>query len=121
MMLFKGPPNLQDNFLVRFEEDKSENILVDLHQEPAGFPVPTLFSWSKNGQPLTTRPLTYSSVTFDTVRRADAGNYTVIAKNFDSRDPAVEVGSDTGSFYLDVLCKLYRMTSYHCIHYQLNY
>ena len=45
-------------------------------------------------------------MTFDTVRRTDAGNYTVTATNFALRDPGVEVGSDTGSFFLDVLCKL---------------
>ena len=105
-ILFKGPPNLRDNFLVRLEEDNSQDIPVDLRQEPAGFPVPTEFSWNKDGERLTTRPHTYSSVTFDTVRRADAGVYAVSATNFVVGNPAVEVGSDTGSFYLDVLCKL---------------
>ena len=99
------PPNLRDNFLVRIEE-RSENVPVDLRQEPAAFPEPTLFSWTKDGQPLTGLPLTYSSVTFGTVRRTDAGKYTVSATNFVIGSSTEQVGNDTGSFCLDVICKL---------------
>ena len=81
------------------------NVPVDLHQEPAGFPEPTLFSWSKDGQSLTGLTLTYSNVTFDTIQRADAGRYTVSATNFVIGSQIEQVGSDTGSFYLDVICK----------------
>ena len=102
---------MQDNFLVRLEEDNSQDVPVDLHQEPAAFPEPTLFSWNKDGQPLTGLPLTYSNVTFPTVRRADAGNYTVSATNFAFENPPVLIGSDTGSFFLDVLCKWHYLSS----------
>ena len=100
-------PVLRDNFMVRVEEN-SINIPVDLHQEPAAFPEPTLFRWYKDGQPLTQadRLLTYSNVTFNTVRRADAGNYTVSATNFVIGSNTEAVGNDTGSFYLDVICEL---------------
>ena len=86
------------------------NITIDLYQEPAAFPEPTVFSWNKDGQPLRTDLLlTYSNVTFDTVKRADAGNYSVITTNFVSPDSSEsgtsQVGNDTGSFYLDVICK----------------
>ena len=76
-------PVLQDNLLVRIEEN-SENVPVDLRQEPAAFPEPTSFRWYKDGQPLTQAdcPLTYSNVTFNTIRREDAGSYSVSATNF---------------------------------------
>ena len=97
---------MQSDILLNFEE-YSENVPVDLRQDPAAFPEPSLFSWNKDGQPLTGLPLTYSNVTFDTVRRVDAGNYTVSAANFVIGSSTEQVGSGIGSFYLDVLCKLY--------------
>jgi hypothetical protein len=106
--LFQGPPSLRDNFFVLLEEDISRNIPVDLREQPSGFPEPTVFSWMRGGEPFTTRPRTYSSITFDTVTRDDTGTYTVTATNFAfGAPPAVEVGSDTGSFSLNVLCKLH--------------
>ena len=102
-----GVPNLVDNFLVRIEEN-SANIPIDLRQEPDAFPEPSIFSWNKDGQPLRTGLLlTHSNITFSTVRRADVGNYTVSATNFVLGSITEQVGNDTGSFYLDVICKLY--------------
>jgi hypothetical protein len=86
----------------------SSNVTIDLQQELAAFPEPSLFSWSKDGQPLVTDlVLTYSNVTFAVVKRADAGNYTVTATNFvlPGSPGTNQVGNDTGSFYLDVICK----------------
>ena len=103
-----GPPNLRDSFLVMTEEN-NESVLIDLRQDPVAFPEPTMpdsFTWNKDGQLLTGLALTYSNVTFTTVRRTDAGNYTVFAANFVTSDSMKQlVGNDTGSFYLDVLCK----------------
>ena len=102
-------PALKDNFVVRLEEN-SINVPIDLRQEPAAaaFPEPTLFQWYKDGQPLTRadRTLTYSNVTFDTISRVDAGNYAVSTTNFVIGSNTEQVGSDTGSFYLDVICKM---------------
>ena len=92
-------------------EERSENVPVDLRQEPTAFPEPTLFIWNKDGQPLTGLPLTYSNVTIGIVRRTDAGNYTVSATNFVIGSSTVQVGNDTGSFYLDVICEYYNITS----------
>ena len=108
-IILVGPPSLHDNFTVKVLEN-SQNVSIDLRQEPAAFPEPTLFNWKKDGQPLTNQlSLTYSNVTFDTVRRADTGNYTVAATNFvlpGSPDHENnQVGNDSGSFYLDVICK----------------
>ncbi|MCG8626741.1 MAG: immunoglobulin domain-containing protein [Proteobacteria bacterium] len=103
---------MQDDFLLKIEEG-SRNITIDLRQDPAAFPEPTLFSWSKDRQTLsatTELTLTYSSVTINTVRRADAGNYTVTATNFVLPDVPVanQLSNDTGSFYLDIICKLHK-------------
>ena len=98
-----GPPILRDNVLVRIEEG-NKNVPIDLSLDPAAFPEPTDFSWNVNGQPLTNLPRTYSSVNFSTVRRSHTGNYTVFAANYLLNDSTVQVGNDTGSFYLDVLC-----------------
>ena len=107
---------MQDNFVVKIEAG-GQNITIDLSQEPAAYPVPTLFTWNKDGQPETdpTLTLSYSNVSIDTVRRADAGNYTVTATNFvlPGSPGGNQVGNDTGSFYLDVLCKY--VVYVHCI------
>ena len=97
---------MRDNFLVRIEEN-SWNVPIDLLQEPVPFPEPTSFQWYKNGQRLTEadRLLTYSNVTFSTVRREDAGNYTISTTNFVIGSNTEQVGNDTGNFYLDVICK----------------
>ena len=111
MKILSGAIKLQDDILVKIEEG-SRNITVDLLQDSAAFPEPTLFSWSKDGQPLsaTELTLTYSSVTINTVRRADAGNYTITATNFVLPDiPLVnQLSNDTGSFYLDIICKFHK-------------
>ena len=91
--------------LVKIEEN-NENITINLRQEPTGFPEPILFSWNKDEQPIRTGiSLTYSSVTFDIVRRVDAGNYSVSATNYVIGSNTEQVGNDTGSFYLDIICE----------------
>ena len=85
--------------------ENSLNFPINITQNPTAFPMETVsFSWTRNGQPLTTDPAqTYSSLTFSNIDRSDSGNYSVFASNVvDGR----EVGNDTGSFYLNVICKL---------------
>ena len=109
LFVLAGPPSLQDNFTVKVLENTS-NVTIDLLQGPDSFPEPTLFSWSKDGQPLMADLLlTHSNVTFATVRRGDTGNYTITATNFvlPGSPGTDQVGNDTGSFYLDVICKLF--------------
>ena len=105
-----GAPNLQDNFLLKIQEGDF-NVPVDLLLEPAAFPEPSTFEWRKNDQPLRQNGITttYSSVTFDSIVQSDAGNYTVTATNF-ILDASQPVGSDAGSFSLDILCKCAQTT-----------
>ena len=71
---FLGPPTLRDNAMYRIKES-SLNIPVDLSQDPAAFPQPRNFFWTKDGITLNDASLTYSTITFPSVRRSDAGNY----------------------------------------------
>ena len=87
-------------------EENTNNVQIDLRQEPAAFPTPTSFVWSKDGQPVVGPVQTYSNLTFATVRREDAGNYAVSATSFVLGSTTEHVGSDTGSFFFDVICKL---------------
>ena len=94
---------MQDFFLTKIEEG-SESIPVDIRQYPFAFPEPILFRWNKDGQPLRAGlSFTYSNVTFDTIKRADTGNYTVSATNFIISSNIEQVGNDTGGFFLDVI------------------
>ena len=94
-----------DNFMVRVVEN-SRNFPIDISQEPTAFPTDTVsFEWTKGVQPLSSGPglsLTYSTVTFSNLDRQDSGNYSIFASNVvEGR----EVGNDTGSFNLNVICK----------------
>ena len=92
---------------MKLQEGGDVNATFDLRQDPPAFPEPTDFTWMRNGQPSLRSGLTttYSNVTFDSVMRSDAGNYTVTATNFLLNDSSCPIGSDSGRFYLDVLCK----------------
>ena len=97
--------------MVRIEEN-SRNVPVDISLDPEPFPLDTLsFSWIKDNQSLTRSggsglTLAYSSVTFPTIRRSDAGVYSVSASNHIIGDSSQQIGDATGSFTLDVICKL---------------
>ena len=94
--------------MVRVEENRFSNLHVDLLHDRAPFPIPVSFNWMKNGLPLTAAErllFTYSSVTFPTTGRQYSGNYTVFATNTDINDPTQQIGNDTGSFYLDIICE----------------
>ena len=100
-----GPPSLQDSLMVMIQEG-SVNIPVDISQEPLAFPEPTNFMWLKDRQPLRNGlTKTYSNVTFNSVSRTDSGMYTVSAANTLLSDTSQEIGNDSGSFHLNVLCK----------------
>ena len=95
--------------MVRIEEN-SRNVPVNIGLCPEPFPLDTLsFSWTRNGQPLSGGSglaLTYSTVMFSTIGRSDSDVYSVSASNYIIDDPLQQIGNDTGSFILDVICKL---------------
>ena len=97
--------------MVRIEEN-SRNVPVDirLDSDSEPFPLDTLsFSWIKDNQPLaggSGLTLAYSSITFPIIRRSNAGVYTVSAFNHIIEDSSQQIGNDTGSFTLDVICTL---------------
>ena len=96
---------MQDDLMLRIVEN-SLNVPVDLSRNPVGFPEPTSFSWTRNGVKLSDPTLTFSRIFFPTVSRSSAGQYEVSATNF-VLDGTQQIGSDTGSFVLDVICKKY--------------
>ena len=97
--------------------ENSLNVPVDLSQDPAAFPEPTTYTWTRNGVVLSSPPptLTYSTVIFPSVSRDDAGNYAVSATNFDFSNSMVPIGSDMGSFSLDIICKFDIIMVYECL------
>ena len=101
------PVFMNKNFTLRVLES-SRNFQINIGRNPTAFPVETVsFTWTRDGQPLISGPglsQTYSSVTFSSVNRQDSGNYSVFASNVVE---GIEVGNDTGSFSLDVICKLF--------------
>ena len=101
-----GTPNLHKNLIVRLQ-DGDVNIPVDLHRDPAPFPEPDIFNWSKDGQLLGDVSATYSTLIFSTVTKNSSGKYTVTATNFLLDNSSQQLGSDTGSIFVDVLCEYY--------------
>ena len=82
---------------------------IPLDLDPEAFPFPQ-FRWTMNGQVATnnTARVTYSypGVTFNSYDRVDSGIYNLTATNYRLDNTSVIVGIDTGSFSLDVQCKL---------------
>ena len=103
---YSGPPNLIDNLPVVAVEGSTNTVSLD--QTPDAFPFPQQFSWTVNGSPANnnSRSFGYPSVTFQSYSRRDAGTYNLTATNYRLDDTSVVVGTDTGSFILDVQCKL---------------
>ena len=105
--LFIGSPNFIDNLPVVTVEGSTNTI--NLSQAPDAFPFPQQFSWTVNGSPARNNSRVsfgYPSVTFQQMERGDAGTYILAATNYRLDNASVLVGMDTGSFTLDVQCKL---------------
>lgn len=129
MISLLGTPCLIDD--VKLTVLEGTELRVDtLEKEPVAFPFP-VFQWTRNGAPAVniTNILAYGypSVTFYSVSRTDAGTYSLYAENFVlTEDTSIlEVGNDTGSFNLDVLCKpfvvMYIKVVYtHVINFQMD-
>ena len=76
---------------------------INLQQAQDAFPFPQQFSWTANNNSRVA--FGYPSVTFLPFIQGDAGTYTLTATNYRLDNTSVVVGTDTGSFTLDVQCK----------------
>ena len=106
-MFSLGAPNLLDGEVIRFQQG-ARNMEVNLESGRPAFPQPT-FEWTKDGQAISNssgRVFGYPALNIDTVDRSDSGLYTLAARNTILEEPFDEIGNDTGSFTLDVVCKL---------------
>ena len=80
---------------------------VSLRQAPDTFPFPQQFSWTVNGSPASNNSRVtfgYPRVTFQRFIQGDVCTYTLTATNYRLDNASVIVGTDTGSFTLDVQC-----------------
>ena len=108
-----GPPDLNDEF----ERTVIENSTVEIDVSGSGeepFPFPQQFQWMKDGVNVTNSSRIsygYPIVVFENVLREDIGNYTLTAANFRLDNESLQVGNDTGSFFLDVFCKCITMNN----------
>ena len=110
--MFLDPLKYKDGFETLKIEETNDGLTVDLGQKPEPFPEPSEFTWRKDGQKLASLSsliMTFSNVTFNKIKRADTGRYVVTATNFALNSHSTQVGSDTGGFNLDVLCKFFEL------------
>ena len=104
--LISGAPNLTDNQQMVVVEGTTGT--VSLNKTTDVFPYPQEFGWTVDESPANNNSRVtfgYPSVTFQPYIREDAGVYTLTATNYRLDDNSVVVGTDTGSFTLDVQCK----------------
>lgn len=115
----ESPENLQNAMVYLVEGTMAEMIVPETPYE--AFPTPQFFQWSRDGSDLANsdrRTLHYPSITFDPVKREDAGSYSLRAVNYKCGDNVLTpptyqcgaggfiLGSGDGSISLHVLCKL---------------
>jgi len=107
-LLVSEPPSLRDIQPMTVVEGGGVTT-INLDLDPEAFPFPQ-FQWTMNGQVAmnNTPRVTYSypGVTFTSYDRDDSGTYNLTATNYRLDNTSVVVGMDTGSFSLDVQCKL---------------
>lgn len=104
---------MRDRFETFKVEETHGSLTIDVGQDPKPFPEPTEFTWRKNGKRMSFKPsliMAHSNLTFSKVMRADAGKYLVFATNFALKNRTKQVGYDSSSFALDVLCKFSNLT-----------
>ena len=91
------------------------SLSVDLSEgNIEAFPYPSQFQWTKDGAATsnTSRVMYgYPSLVFDLVCRDDLGNYTLSATNSRLGDPQRIIGTGSGEFSLNVLCKSDKLNS----------
>lgn len=123
LLIFTVEPELiNESFPYVFREDHT-NIAIDVRMTRQPYPESIIgFFWTLNGVVQSNdsrRIFGYPRVTFRSLRREDAGNYTLTAINQNNIVTNVPIitssilnlgqnfGFGTGGFTLDVLCKYY--------------
>ena len=71
-------------------------------------PYPQYLLWTRDGVRVVNSTMArfgYPVVSFINVSRTDAGNYRLLATNYELENPSLEIGTSIGSFELNVKCK----------------
>ena len=110
-LLPTAPPSLVDRGVVGLAEGDVAPVDLSDPTQPEAFPLPAgdQITWTMGGSVVSSSSdgrvtYGYPVVTFDTVERDDAGDYTLTASN--TRSDGSEIGRATGRFTLDVYCEL---------------
>ena len=85
------------------------SLSLDLRTGRDPFPYPQEFQWTRNSDVLSNSSQAlwgYPGVALRDVSRTDSGLYSLSATNYRLDNPSEEIGRSTGSFQLNVLCKL---------------
>ena len=102
-----GAPSLSDDIINRSIIEGTKLTVDNLEQESLAFPFP-LFQWTRNDIIASNNSglvsYGYPTVSFSNISRQDAGTYTLFAENFRIDEPDVQIGNDTATFILEVLC-----------------
>ena len=97
--------NLSDP--VRFQV--GENLMVNLELDNPAHPFPTTFQWFKNGVEMSSNDsrvmFGYPSLIINNAMPSDTGVYSLTATNHLLDNSSEILGTDTGEFTLDILCK----------------
>ena len=85
-------------------KEGERNVTIDLSPSPPAFPPCSYYRWTK---PEVYATLDDNSILFDNITRKHAGVYTLTATNYplNYSNNASMIGTDTGNFTLDVVCK----------------
>ena len=83
-------------------KEGERNVVMNLSLSLSAFPPPSFYKWTKPAAYVT---LNNSAISFDNITRKHAGVYTLMATNYHLNDSSSMIGTDTGNFSLDVVCK----------------
>lgn len=107
IMIIAGAPQLATGLIREVVEGRGFALDLSIGRDP--FPYPRDFQWTRNGGVLLRNASRvtwgYPSVVIHNVSRTDRGQYSLSAINYRLDNPNEEIGRETGSFQLNVLCE----------------
>ena len=102
------PPTLSDMGKITKRENEQLSLNISDPDSRPAFPFPSDVMWRRDGVELVnisdTRLFGYPSIFIGSVLQSDAGPYTLTATNY-QLDGVTLVGTNSGSFTLNVLCE----------------